>query len=129
MTDGSRKKGFLSLISLLLGMALAGVAAQAFPQSFDGDLKLEWLTWSFFRITSPGGKVIFTNPWLTNPDSKTKLEDIDKADIILIATGHRRFGPGHGSRVPHHSGGHDGTRGCLAPGDGHAGIWRRWDKF
>ena len=87
--DAFRKKGFLSLISLLLGMALAGVAAPAFPQSFDGDLKLEWLTWSFFRITSPGGKVILTNPWLTNPDSKTKLEDIDKAYIILIATGHR----------------------------------------
>ncbi len=87
--DAFRKKGFLSLISLLLGMALAGVAAPAFPHSFDGDLKLEWLTWSFFRITSPGGKVILTNPWLTNPDSKTKLEDIDKADIILIATGHR----------------------------------------
>jgi L-ascorbate metabolism protein UlaG (beta-lactamase superfamily) len=50
---------------------------------------VEWLTWSFFRITSPEGKVILTNPWLSNPDSKTTLEQIDKADIILVPTGHR----------------------------------------
>lgn len=74
---------------ILVGFALVGSPFSAFPQTAASNIKLEWLTWSFFRITSPGGKVILTNPWLTNPDSQTKLEEIDKAEIILVATGHR----------------------------------------
>jgi len=89
MNDVLRKKSFLYLLSLLIIMNLLVLAAPVFSQSSGGDVKLEWLTWSFFRITSPNGKVILTNPWLTNPDSKTKLADIDRADIILVATGHR----------------------------------------
>ena len=53
-----------------------------------GEVKIEWLTWSFFRITTPGGKVILTNPWYKNPDSSTRLDDISEADIILVPTGH-----------------------------------------
>jgi len=52
------------------------------------EVKIEWLTWSFFRITTPGGVVILTNPWYTNPDSTTSLEDIPEADIILVPAGH-----------------------------------------
>ena len=58
-------------------------------QNPQGEVRIEWLTWSFFRITSPQGKVILTNPWLSNPDSQTSLEQIEKADIILVPTGHR----------------------------------------
>jgi len=54
----------------------------------NGDVKIEWLTWSFFRITTPDGKVILTNPWYTNPDSSISLDDIPEADIILVPTGH-----------------------------------------
>jgi L-ascorbate metabolism protein UlaG (beta-lactamase superfamily) len=50
---------------------------------------MEWLSWSHFRFTSPGGKVILTNPFVTNPDSPIKAGDIAKADIILVADGHR----------------------------------------
>jgi len=52
------------------------------------NVKIEWLTWSFFRITTPNGKIILTNPWYTNPDSTISLKDIPKADIILVPTGH-----------------------------------------
>jgi L-ascorbate metabolism protein UlaG (beta-lactamase superfamily) len=52
------------------------------------EVKIEWLTWSFFRITTPGGVVILTNPWYTNPDSTIALEDITEADIILVPAGH-----------------------------------------
>jgi len=52
-------------------------------------VKMEWLSWSHFRFTSPGGKVILTNPFVTNPDSPIKAADIQKADIILVADGHR----------------------------------------
>ena len=51
-------------------------------------MKIEWLSWSFFRITTPGGKVILTNPWYTNPDSSIGLDDIPEADIILVPAGH-----------------------------------------
>ncbi len=69
------------------------------PSWAQGDVKIEWLTWTAFRITSPGGKTILLNPWLKkskgeatpargNPDSKTTLADISKADIILVPAGH-----------------------------------------
>lgn len=77
------------LCGALIGFGLVGVPFSVFPQASGAGIKLEWLTWSFFRITSPQGKIILTNPWLTNPDSQTKLDDIDKANIILVATGHR----------------------------------------
>ena len=54
----------------------------------EGEVKIEWLTWSFYRITTPGGKVILTNPWYTNPDSSIGLDDIPEADIILVPAGH-----------------------------------------
>ena len=57
-------------------------------QEQNGDVKIEWLGWSFYRITTPGGVVILTNPWYTNPDSAISLEDIPEADIILVPTGH-----------------------------------------
>ena len=54
----------------------------------EGEVKFEWLTWSFYRITTPGGKVILTNPWYSNPDSSIGLDDIPEADIILVPAGH-----------------------------------------
>jgi L-ascorbate metabolism protein UlaG (beta-lactamase superfamily) len=63
--------------------AAAGAGAQSPP------VRMEWLSWSHFRFTSPGGKVILTNPFVTNPDSPIKVADITKADIIVIADGHR----------------------------------------
>ena len=50
------------------GMILAALVSivmlvSAGPARAAGDVKVEWLTWSFYRITSPGGKVILTNPW------------------------------------------------------------------
>lgn len=37
------------------------------------------------RFTSPGGKVILTNPFVANPDSSVKVGDIQKANIIVVA--------------------------------------------
>lgn len=68
-------------------------AAEAQPTA--APAKLEWLGWQFFRVTSPGGKVILFNPALNDPraafrntESPTSLEDIDAADLILPADGH-----------------------------------------
>ena len=65
---------------------LAMWAGQAPAQS--GPVKMEWLSWSVFRFTSPGGKVIVTNPFVANPDSPVKVPDFPKVDVILVADGH-----------------------------------------
>ena len=78
------------VISAWVLAALVSTAAlmPASPSRAEAGVKIEWLTWSFYRITTPGGKIILTNPWYKNPDSKIKLADIPKADIILVPTGH-----------------------------------------
>ena len=72
---------------LLIGQA-ALLSSAAVAQS--GPVKMEWFGWSFFRFTSPNGKVILTNPFITgNPDASIGLGDITKADLILVPNGHR----------------------------------------
>src|SRR5207237_10602966 len=53
-----------------------------------GTVTVPWLGWSHYRFTSPTGKVLLTNPFVTNPDSPVRLDDITKADIIVVADGH-----------------------------------------
>jgi len=48
--------------------------------------KIKYYGHSAFRIISPEGKVIFIDPWLSNPSSPGK--DYDKADIILLTHAH-----------------------------------------
>lgn len=57
------------------------------PGSSEATVKMEWLSWSHFRFTSPKGKVLLTDPYVTNPDSPIKVEDVTRADLILIADG------------------------------------------
>lgn len=77
-------------IALLAVVALAAVAAPVVGAGAQSaPVKLEWFSWSVFRLTSPAGKVILTNPFVTNPDSPIKAADIPKADFIVIADGHR----------------------------------------
>ncbi len=85
---------FRSRLSRLLAIIMVATAGGAFSPAAlaqAGPVKLEWLTWSFFRFTTPGGKVVLTNPFITgNPDAAAgvKLEEIGKADLILIPNGH-----------------------------------------
>lgn len=75
------------LAPLLVVFALLAWSPPAHAQS--ATVKLEWLTWSFFRFTSPNGKVILTNPFMAgNPDAKVSLAEITRADLILVPNGH-----------------------------------------
>jgi L-ascorbate metabolism protein UlaG (beta-lactamase superfamily) len=51
-----------------------------------------WLGQSAFRITSPEGKVILVDPWLTqNPTTPAKwknLDELGKVDVILVTHAH-----------------------------------------
>jgi L-ascorbate metabolism protein UlaG (beta-lactamase superfamily) len=80
---------FLALASTLAlaATALAGPGVASAQQS-SGTVNLEWFGWSFFRFTSPEGKVILTNPFAANPDSPIKAEDVTAADLIFAADGH-----------------------------------------
>lgn len=49
----------------------------------------KFLSHAFFSVTSPAGKVVITDPWIkNNPLCPIKLEDITKADIVLVSHDH-----------------------------------------
>ena len=75
---------YMALTALLMSAALPQSAFAA-----DNGVKLEWFSWSIFRMTSPTGMVVLTNPFVTNPDSPVKVEDFPKADVIVVADGHQ----------------------------------------
>jgi L-ascorbate metabolism protein UlaG (beta-lactamase superfamily) len=80
----------VSLLAVVLSCLLIAGCATPTPPAQPGKVKLEWLSWSFFRLTSPTGKVILTNPFITgNPDAAIKPEEVGKADLILVPNGHR----------------------------------------
>lgn len=81
------KKALILSLLLTAGLFLAG-GQILFAQS-KGEVKMEWLSHSHFRFTSPTGKVLLTNPHLDAADNKTKLEELTKVDVIVVADGHR----------------------------------------
>lgn len=84
MVHQFKHRRFLWLTLAFFYIALSGPALAA------GDpVKLEWFSWSIFRLTSSTGKVVLINPFVTNPDSPVKVEDFPKADVIVVADGHQ----------------------------------------
>jgi hypothetical protein len=71
-----------TLFAAVLGIAATlALTPAAFAQA--PSVKMERFGWSFFRFTSPNGKVILTNPFITgNPDAAVKLDDITRADVM-----------------------------------------------
>ena len=59
------------------------------------DTKLKWFGHAAFSITTPRGKVLLIDPWLSNPsnpdvkDGKDPLATLSKVDYILLTHGHR----------------------------------------
>jgi L-ascorbate metabolism protein UlaG (beta-lactamase superfamily) len=59
------------------------------------ETKLKWFGHAAFSITTPKGKVILIDPWLTNPrnpeaqNGKDPLAAVPKVDYILLTHGHR----------------------------------------
>jgi L-ascorbate metabolism protein UlaG (beta-lactamase superfamily) len=70
------------LLALLLSAPVAALAANT---------ELTWYGHAAFKLTTPSGKVLLIDPWITNPSNKNGKEDlasITKADLILITHGH-----------------------------------------
>ena len=74
------------LAALFLALAASSALAQA------GKVQLQWLGQAAFRITTPGGKVIVTDPWLIKnpltPPQYKNLEALGKVDVLLVTHGH-----------------------------------------
>src|ERR1051325_11849175 len=74
-----------------LALLLLGNLVQANAQ----DTKLKWFGHAAFSITTPRGKVLLIDPWLSNPsnpdvkDGKDPLATLSKVDYILLTHGHR----------------------------------------
>jgi len=77
----------IALASFALGFFVTG--------SFGQETKIKWFGHAAFSITTPKGKVLLVDPWLTNPknpaaaDKKDPLAELGKVDYILITHGHR----------------------------------------
>jgi L-ascorbate metabolism protein UlaG (beta-lactamase superfamily) len=102
----TRRGSLLSSIGLVV--ALVGLGALAFgargnlqaltgapgarPDAQGNGITVEFLGWSHYRLTSPSGKVVVTNPYITNnPDAAVTLEEAlaKRTDLILVADGHQ----------------------------------------
>jgi L-ascorbate metabolism protein UlaG (beta-lactamase superfamily) len=82
-------KRFVKRVIACAAILAAGVAAPVLAQ---GKVEVQWLGQAAFRITSPGGKVIVTDPWLINnpltPAQYKNLEALGKIDVLLVTHGH-----------------------------------------
>ncbi|WP_414691293.1 metal-dependent hydrolase [Noviherbaspirillum sp.] len=76
-------------ISAVMGLMLAAVLPASMAQ---GKTEVQWLGQATTKITTPEGKVIVVDPWLTGnpktPEQYKKLEALGKVDLILVTHGH-----------------------------------------
>lgn len=75
-------KALLVLVVSLWVTATSANAAQT---------ELEWYGHSAFKLTTPSGKVLLIDPWITNPankNGKADLAALTRVDLILISHGH-----------------------------------------
>ncbi|WP_395711760.1 metal-dependent hydrolase [Reyranella sp.] len=79
-----------SALAGFAGFLLSPAAYAQAPAAGKGEL--QWFGQSAFKLTTPGGKVIMIDPWLTaNPKTPAEYKDLDKlgtVDLILVSHGH-----------------------------------------
>lgn len=81
----------IARVSVVLLLLLLAFVSHATAQ----ETKLKWFGHAAFSITTPNGKVLLIDPWLSNPsnpeakDSRDPLIAIPKVDYILLTHGHR----------------------------------------
>lgn len=76
----------------LLAIVASACLALASAAHAQGKIQLQWFAQSAFKLTTPGGKVVMIDPWLTgNPMCPPEWKDLDKLgkiDAILVTHGH-----------------------------------------
>jgi L-ascorbate metabolism protein UlaG (beta-lactamase superfamily) len=70
----------------------AAALALTLPAFAQDKVKVQWYGQAAFKITTPGGKVIVIDPWITSnprtPEALKKLESLGKVDLVLATHGH-----------------------------------------
>lgn len=81
---------FRHALRVAVGAVCAAVSTLAAAQA--GKVEVQWLGQSSMKITTPGGKVIMIDPWLTSnpktPAEYKKLEALGKVDMIVVSHAH-----------------------------------------
>lgn len=81
----------VGLIGLILVVGAIAFNLSATYAQTSGNTQLLWYGQSAFKLTTPSGKVLLIDPWLTNPgnpNGKADLAKLDRADLILVTHGH-----------------------------------------
>lgn len=77
---------------LLFFAACVAMTAARAQTAGSGKVVVQWLGQAAFKFTSPTGKVIVIDPWLTTnpktPEAFKKLDALGKVEIILVTHGH-----------------------------------------
>jgi L-ascorbate metabolism protein UlaG (beta-lactamase superfamily) len=82
-------------MKLFVSVAVLFVLAAAAQRASAQETKIKWFGHAAFSITTPKGKVLLIDPWLTNPSNpdakngKDPLASVPKVDYILLTHGHR----------------------------------------
>ena len=92
----SLNRGAFAIKSVRVAAALLGalvlITSGTSAGAEAGKAEVQWLGQATTRITTPGGKVIVIDPWLTTnpkaPEAYKKLEALGKVDLILVTHGH-----------------------------------------
>lgn len=81
-----------AMLAALLAAAPQLHAQDKVESKAEGKTEIQWLGQATTRITTPGGKVIVIDPWVTTnpktPEQFKSLEAMGKVDLILVTHGH-----------------------------------------
>ncbi|MCC7415875.1 MAG: metal-dependent hydrolase [Acidobacteria bacterium] len=58
------------------------------PAAPDAAFAFTWLGHATFRMTTPGGRHLLFDPWLTSPTCPESARAIDRLDLMLLSHGH-----------------------------------------
>jgi L-ascorbate metabolism protein UlaG (beta-lactamase superfamily) len=75
------------VFAVLVSLPVANAASAA----TSNPTQIRWFGHAAFQVTTPSGKILLIDPWITNPSNpsgKEMLAQIEKADFILITHGH-----------------------------------------
>jgi L-ascorbate metabolism protein UlaG (beta-lactamase superfamily) len=82
----------ISKVTTLLAVIFLSLSVNVSADSSNGKATVEWMGHGSFKFTTPEGKVILLDPWIsTNPSRPDKYRDfmgLDRVDLILITHGH-----------------------------------------
>ena len=84
-------RSLVRTLAVVLSLFVAGLAVVVHaevPRAQGSPVTMEWLGWNAWRVTSPEGKVLLFNPFVSNPDSVLQPSAITQADMILVSNGH-----------------------------------------